>query len=186
MLTTVSLKILPLALLFLWILNYYLEKFKMLGLRFSLLNWIGPFTLNLLLKLLPRKLEHWLILLSLFFLKLLLSLKIYHLRLHGIPCHFWAGAPNCYLDKLDKLKKQIFRTVGPSLATSLEPLAHHRDVTSWSFFYRCYFGNCSTYFEILSCKIISFNLWSIKWLQVKSYEKQFLFPFFLNSLSACF
>ena len=44
------------------------------------------------------------------------------------PCmeycsHVWAGAPSCCLDLLDKLQKQIFRTVGPSLTASLEPLA---------------------------------------------------------------
>ena len=40
-------------------------------------------------------------------------------------CHVWAGAPSCYLELLDKLQKRICRTVGPSLAASLEPLAHH-------------------------------------------------------------
>ena len=40
-------------------------------------------------------------------------------------CHVWAGAPSCYLELLDKLQKQICRTVGPSLAASLEPLAYH-------------------------------------------------------------
>ena len=39
-------------------------------------------------------------------------------------CHVWAGAPSCYLELLDKLQKRISRTVGPSLAASLEPLAH--------------------------------------------------------------
>ena len=39
-------------------------------------------------------------------------------------CHVWAGAPSCYLDLLDKLQKRICRIVGPSLAASLEPLAH--------------------------------------------------------------
>ena len=39
-------------------------------------------------------------------------------------CQVWAGAPSCYLELLDKLQKQICRTVGPSLAASLEPLAH--------------------------------------------------------------
>ena len=43
-------------------------------------------------------------------------------------CHVWAGAPSCYLELLDKLQKQICRTVGPSLAASLEPLAHSRNV----------------------------------------------------------
>ena len=39
-------------------------------------------------------------------------------------CHVWAGAPSCYLELLDKLQKQICRIIGPSLAASLEPLAH--------------------------------------------------------------
>ena len=40
-------------------------------------------------------------------------------------CHIWAGATNCYLELLGKLQKQICRTVGPSFAASLEPLANH-------------------------------------------------------------
>ena len=59
-------------------------------------------------------------------------------------CHVWAGAPSCYLELLDKLQKQICRTVGPSLAASLEPLAHCRNVASLSLFYRYYFGRCSS------------------------------------------
>ena len=39
-------------------------------------------------------------------------------------CHVWAGALSCYLELLDKLQKRICRTVGPSRAASLEPLAH--------------------------------------------------------------
>ena len=59
-------------------------------------------------------------------------------------CHAWAGAPSCYLELLDKLQKRICRTVGPSLAASLEPLAHRRNVASLSLFYRYYFGRCSS------------------------------------------
>ena len=59
-------------------------------------------------------------------------------------CHVWAGAPSCYLELLDKLQKRICRTVGLSLAASLEPLAHHRNVASLSLFYRYYFGRCSS------------------------------------------
>ena len=58
-------------------------------------------------------------------------------------CHVWAGAPSCYLGLLDKLQKGIYRTVGPSLAASLEPLAHRRNVASLSLFYRYYFCRCS-------------------------------------------
>ena len=59
-------------------------------------------------------------------------------------CHVCAGVPSCYLELLDKLQKQICRTVGPSLAASLEPLPHFRNVVSLSFFYRYYFGRCSS------------------------------------------
>ena len=58
-------------------------------------------------------------------------------------CHVWAGAPGCYLELLDKLQKRIWRTVGPSLAASLEPLAHCQNVASLSLFYRYYFDRCS-------------------------------------------
>ena len=59
-------------------------------------------------------------------------------------CHVWAGAPSCYLELLNKLQKQICRTVVPLLAASLEPLAHCQHVASLSFFYRYYFGSCSS------------------------------------------
>ena len=59
-------------------------------------------------------------------------------------CHVWAGAPSCYLELLDKLQKWIRRTAGPSLAASLEPLAHCRNVARLSLFYRYYFGRCSS------------------------------------------
>ena len=59
-------------------------------------------------------------------------------------CHVWAGAPSCYLELLDKLQKQICRTVGPSLAASIEPLAHCRNEASLSLFYRYYFGRSSS------------------------------------------
>ena len=61
-----------------------------------------------------------------------------------VYCCHWAGAPSCYLELLDKLQKWISKTVGPSLATSLEPLAHRRNVASLSLFYRYYFGRCSS------------------------------------------
>ena len=53
--------------------------------------------------------------------------------------------PSCYLEFLDKLQKWTCRTVvGPSVAASLEPLAHCQNVASLSFFYRYYFGRCSS------------------------------------------
>ena len=52
--------------------------------------------------------------------------------------------PPCYLELLDKLQQWICRIIGPSLAASLEPLAHRRNVASLSLFYRYYFGRCSS------------------------------------------
>ena len=58
--------------------------------------------------------------------------------------HVWAGAPSCYLELLDKLQKRLCRTADPSLAASSELLAHCQTVASLSFFYRYYFGRCSS------------------------------------------
>ena len=58
-------------------------------------------------------------------------------------CHVWAGVPSYYLKLLDKLQKRICKTAGPSLATSLEILAHRQNVVSLSLFYRCYFRRSS-------------------------------------------
>ena len=57
--------------------------------------------------------------------------------------HVWAGAPSCYLELLDKLQKRICRTVGPLLAASLEPLAHHQNLASLSIFYRYDLSECT-------------------------------------------
>ena len=57
-------------------------------------------------------------------------------------CHVWVGAPNCYLDMLDKLQKWVLGTVGPS--ASLESLAHCRNVANLSLYYRYNFGKCSS------------------------------------------
>ena len=51
--------------------------------------------------------------------------------MYGIPLSR-LGAPSCYLEMLGKLQKRIFRTVGPSLAASLEPLVHCRNVGRYS------------------------------------------------------
>ena len=59
-------------------------------------------------------------------------------------CHIWAGASSCYLELLDKLQKRICRTAGPSLAASLEPLAHRLNIASLNLFYRYYFGRCTS------------------------------------------
>ena len=58
--------------------------------------------------------------------------------------HIWAGAPSFHLELLDKLQKRKCRTVGPSLATSLELLAHRRNEASLSLSCKYYFGKCSS------------------------------------------
>ena len=63
--------------------------------------------------------------------------------------HVWAGALSCYLELLNKLQKQICRTVGPSLAFFHEPMAHHWNVSSWSLLYRYYNVNLN-WFHFLS------------------------------------
>ena len=39
-------------------------------------------------------------------------------------CNIWADAPSFYFELLDKLQKLICRTVGDSLATSIQSVAH--------------------------------------------------------------
>ena len=59
-------------------------------------------------------------------------------------CHVLGGAPSSYLELLDKLQKWICRTVVPSFAASLEPLAHRQNVASLSLFCGYYFGRRSS------------------------------------------
>ena len=70
-------------------------------------------------------------------------------------CHVWAGAPSCYLELLDKLQKQICRTVGCSLVASLEPSGLHQNVASLSLFYRYYFGRCVS--ELVQLVLLPFS-----------------------------
>ena len=65
--------------------------------------------------------------------------------------HVWAGAPCYFLELLNKLQKRIFRTVGPSLAASLEPLAHHRNVASFRYLVDVYL-NWLNWFHFLILK----------------------------------
>ena len=50
-------------------------------------------------------------------------------------CHVCADALSFYLEILDKLQKRICRTVGPSLAGSLEPSVHCQNLASLFFRY---------------------------------------------------
>ena len=64
--------------------------------------------------------------------------------MYGILLSRLGWCPQLPLGMLDKLEKRVCRIVGPSLAASLEPLDHRRNVASLSLFYRYYFGRCSS------------------------------------------
>ena len=119
-------------------------SFKMLGLTFSSkLDW-GSYIVSIA-KTASKKIGT--LICSMKFLSLEVALYLYKSTVWPCVeyyCHAWAGAPSCYFELLDKLQKRICRTVGPSLAASLEPLAHSQNVASLSLFYRYYFGRCSS------------------------------------------
>ena len=119
-------------------------SFKMLGLTFSSkLDW-GSYIVSIA-KTASKKIGA--LIRSVKFLSPEVALYIYKSNIQPCMeycCHVWAGASSCYFELLDKLQRWICRTVGPSLAASLEPLAHHRHVASLSLFYRYYFGRCSS------------------------------------------
>ena len=117
--------------------------FKMLGLTSSKLDW-GSYIISIV-KIASKKIGA--LICSMKFLSPEVALYLYKSTICPCMeycCHFWAGAPSCYLDLLDKLQKWICRIAGPSLAASLEPLAHRRNVASLSLFYRYCFGRCSS------------------------------------------
>ena len=109
----------------------------------SKLDW-GPYIVSIA-KTAPKKIGA--LIRSMKFLSPEVALYLYKSTLRPCMeycCHVWAGAASCYLELLDKLQKRLCRTVGPSLAASLEPLAHRRNVTSLSLFCMYYFGRCSS------------------------------------------
>ena len=120
------------------------SSFKMLGLTFSSkLDW-GSYIMSVA-KSASKKIG--VLIRSMMFLSPEVALYLYKSAIR--PCmeycsHAWAGAPSCYLELLDKLQKRICRTVGPTLAASLEPLAHRRNLVSLSLFCRYYFGRFSS------------------------------------------
>ena len=119
-------------------------SFKILGLTFSSkLDW-GSYILSIA-KTASKKIGA--LICSMKFLSPEVALYLYKSTIRPCMeycCHVWAVAPSCFLELLDKLQKRICRTVGPSLAASLEPLAHRRNVASLSLFYKFYFGRCSS------------------------------------------
>ena len=121
---------------------YEKSSFKMLGLTFSSkLDW-GSYIISIA-ETASKKIGA--LIRSMKFLSPDVALCLYKSSMRPCMeyyCHVWADAPSCYLELLDKLQKQICGTVGPSLAASLEPLAHRRKVASLNLFYRYYFGRC--------------------------------------------
>ena len=100
------------------------STFKMLGLTFSSkLDW-GSYVISIA-KIASKKIGALICSMKFFSSEVALYLcKSTIQPCMQYCCHVWAGAPSCYLELLDKLQKQICRTVGPSVATSLETLAH--------------------------------------------------------------
>ena len=119
------------------------SSFKMLGLIFSSkLDW-GSYIISIA-KTATKKIGA--LIRSMKFLSPEVALYLYKSTIRPCMeycCHVWAGAPSCYLELLDKLQKRICKTVGLSLAASLELLAHCRNVASLSLFYRYYYGRRS-------------------------------------------
>ena len=101
------------------------SSFKMLGLTFSSkLDW-GSYIISIA-KTASRKIGA--LICSMKFLSP--EVALYLCKYIICPCkehccHVWACTASCYLELLDHLQKRIFRTVSPSLCTSLQPLAHH-------------------------------------------------------------
>ena len=120
------------------------SSLKMLGLTFSSkLDW-GSYIISIA-KTASKKIGALICFMK--FLSPEVALYLYKSTI--CPCmeycgHVWAGAASCYLELLDKLQRRICRIVGPSLAASHKPLAHHWNVASLRFFYSYYFSRCSS------------------------------------------
>ena len=99
--------------------------FKMLGLTFSSkLDWISYIVS--IAKTASKKIGA--LIRSMKFLSPEVAVYLYKSTIQPCMeycCHVWAGDPSCCLELLDNLQKWTCRTVGPSLAACLEPLAHH-------------------------------------------------------------
>ena len=118
------------------------SPFKMLGLTFSSKLYWGSYIISIA-KTASKKIGA--LIRSMKFLSPEVALYLFKSTIRPCMeycCHVWVDASSCYLELLDKLQKRICRIVGPSLAASLEPLAHRRNVASLSLFYRYYFGRC--------------------------------------------
>ena len=71
------------------------------------------------------------------------------------PCleygsHLWRGASKYYLATLDTIQKRAIRLIDDSsLTDSLDSLAHRRNVSALSLYYRYYHGRCSDELKLI-------------------------------------
>ena len=100
------------------------SSFKILGLTFSSkLDW--SFYIISIAKTASKKIGT--LIRSMKFLSPDIALYLYKSTIRSCIEYFfhsWTGALSCYLELLERLQKPICRTIGLSLAVSLEPLAH--------------------------------------------------------------
>ena len=59
-------------------------------------------------------------------------------------CHLWSKSASSGTALLDRIQKRVCNLIGPELSQKLEPLSHHRDVSSLSLFYHYQNGLCSS------------------------------------------
>ena len=97
-------------------------------------------------------------------------------------CYVWTSTPSCFLELLDKLQKRIFRTVGPSLAAFLEPLAHRRNEASLTLFYSYFFRRCSS--EVAQLVLSKMNT-AIDFGILPGLGKKFIALFWPGVISPC-
>ena len=97
------------------------SSFEMLGLGFSpKLDW-GSYTISIA-KTASKKIGA--LIHSMKFLSPEVALYLYKSTIRPCMeycCHVWAGAPSCYLELLDKLQKQLCRTIFLHLLLVLNP-----------------------------------------------------------------
>ena len=104
-----------------WVCSWGKSSFKILGLTFSSkLDWSS--CIAYIAKTASKKIGA--LIRSTKFLSPEVALYLYKSTIRPCVeycCHVWAGAPSCYLELLDKIQKQLCRTVDPLLLPLLNP-----------------------------------------------------------------
>ena len=153
--------------------------FKVFGLTFSSkLDWV--FDIIYITKTASKKIG------SLVFLSPEVALYLYKSTIQQCMkycCQVWGDAHSCYLELLDKLQKQIHRSVGHSLAISLESLAHRRIVASSSLFYRYCCGRCLFELAGSTFLVLYFSYYTLMTSLIISVILLYMLMILLSSLS---